>query len=143
MRRLNQVFGLGGVLREPTRKVVELVEKRHGQIFKVRGRQALVWHLHSINRRNAIFIPACARNISADLAGIFLRSGGFHGRSGGASMKGKDRRSFLKIAGTSLGIGVLYSAYPTAMAKGEVGDMFASLGRASGERVAPFSFIQL
>ena len=58
-------------------------------------------------------------------------------------MKGKDRRSFLKIAGTSLGIGVLYSAYPTAMAKGEVGDMFASLGRASGERVAPFSFIQL
>jgi hypothetical protein len=28
-------------------------------------------------------------------------------------MKAPDRRSFLKIAGTSLGIGVLYSAYPT------------------------------
>lgn len=51
----------------------------------------------------------------------------------------QDRRSFLKIAGTSLGIGVLYSAYPAALAKGEAGDMFASLGRASGEKVAPFS----
>jgi len=58
-------------------------------------------------------------------------------------MKPPDRRSFLKIAGTSLGIGVLYSAYPAALAKGEVGDMFASLGRASGEQVAPFSFVQL
>ena len=58
-------------------------------------------------------------------------------------MKKTDRRSFLKIAGTSLGIGVLYSAYPAAAAKGEVGDMFASLGRANGERVAPFSFVQL
>ena len=29
-------------------------------------------------------------------------------------MKETDRRSFLKIAGSSLGIGVLYSAYPTA-----------------------------
>ena len=58
-------------------------------------------------------------------------------------MKQTDRRSFLKIAGTSLGIGVLYSAYPAAMAKGQVGDMFASLGRANGEKVEPFSFIQL
>ena len=58
-------------------------------------------------------------------------------------MNQPDRRSFLKIAGTSLGVGVLYSAYPAAFAKGEVGDMFASLGRASGERVAPFSFVQL
>jgi 3',5'-cyclic AMP phosphodiesterase CpdA len=58
-------------------------------------------------------------------------------------MKLSNRRSFLKIAGTSLGIGVLYSAYPAALAKGEVGDMFTSLGRASGEKVAPFSFVQL
>jgi 3',5'-cyclic AMP phosphodiesterase CpdA len=58
-------------------------------------------------------------------------------------MNQPDRRSFLKIAGTSLGVGVLYSAYPAAIAKGEVGDMFAALGRASGERLAPFSFVQL
>jgi 3',5'-cyclic AMP phosphodiesterase CpdA len=58
-------------------------------------------------------------------------------------MSQPNRRSFLKIAGTSLGVGVLYSAYPAALAKGEVGDMFASLGRASGEKVAPFSFVQL
>jgi 3',5'-cyclic AMP phosphodiesterase CpdA len=58
-------------------------------------------------------------------------------------MKPTDRRSFMKIAGTSLGIGVLYSAYPSALAKGEVGDMFATLGRQSGEKVTPFSFVQL
>ena len=58
-------------------------------------------------------------------------------------MKKPDRRSFLKIAGASLGIGVLYSAYPAAVAKGEVGGMFDSLGKANGERVAPFSFLQL
>jgi 3',5'-cyclic AMP phosphodiesterase CpdA len=58
-------------------------------------------------------------------------------------MKQPDRRSFLKIAGSSIGIGVLYSAYPAALAKGHVGDMFAALGRASGEKVAPFSFVQL
>jgi 3',5'-cyclic AMP phosphodiesterase CpdA len=58
-------------------------------------------------------------------------------------MNRSNRRSFLKIAASSLGIGVLYSAYPAALAKGEAGDMFASLGRANGERVAPFSFVQL
>jgi 3',5'-cyclic AMP phosphodiesterase CpdA len=58
-------------------------------------------------------------------------------------MKQPNRRSFLKIAGTSLGIGVLYSAYPAAAASGDVGDMFAALGRASGEMVTPFSFVQL
>jgi 3',5'-cyclic AMP phosphodiesterase CpdA len=58
-------------------------------------------------------------------------------------MKAPDRRSFLKIAGTSLGIGVLYSAYPAALATGEVGDVFASLGRSNGEKVTPFSFVQL
>jgi 3',5'-cyclic AMP phosphodiesterase CpdA len=58
-------------------------------------------------------------------------------------MKAPDRRSFLKIAGTSLGIGVLYSAYPAALATGEVGNVFASLGRSNGEKVTPFSFVQL
>ena len=58
-------------------------------------------------------------------------------------MKQTDRRSFLKIAGSSLGIGVLYSAYPAARSGGAVGDMFSALGRFSGEKVSPFSFVQL
>ncbi len=58
-------------------------------------------------------------------------------------MKNPDRRSFLKITGASLGIGVLYSTYPAALAHGEAGDMFSALGRANGEKVAPFSFVQL
>jgi hypothetical protein len=53
-------------------------------------------------------------------------------------MKQSDRRSFLKIAGTSHGIGVWYSAYPAALAKGEAGDMFSALGRVNGEKVVPF-----
>ena len=58
-------------------------------------------------------------------------------------MKQTDRRSFLKIAGSSLGVGVLYSAYPAARAAGEAGNLFAALGRANGEKVTPFSFVQL
>lgn len=58
-------------------------------------------------------------------------------------MKSTDRRSFLKIAGTSLGIGVLYSAYPAAAANGEVGSFFSEIGKANGEKLSPFSFVQL
>ncbi len=54
-----------------------------------------------------------------------------------------DRRSFMKIAGASFGIGVAYSAFPTAAIGGEAGEMFNFLGKQSGEKVAPFSFIQL
>ena len=35
-----------------------------------------------------------------------------------------DRRSFMKIAGASFGIGVAYSAFPTAALGGEAGEMF-------------------
>ena len=58
-------------------------------------------------------------------------------------MKELDRRSFMKIAGTTLGIGVLYTAVPAAAAGGEVGEMFAALGKEHGERVTPFTFLQL
>jgi 3',5'-cyclic AMP phosphodiesterase CpdA len=58
-------------------------------------------------------------------------------------MNRNDRRSFLKIAGASLGIGVLYSAFPAARSNGEVGNLFAALGKSSGEKVTPFSFVQL
>lgn len=58
-------------------------------------------------------------------------------------MKQTDRRAFLKIAGSSLGIGVLYSAYPAAVRAGEGAGLFSALGQANGERITPFSFIQL
>jgi len=55
-----------------------------------------------------------------------------------------DRRSFLKIAGTSLGIGVLYSAMPAAAAvRGEPAELFNLWGKKNGERVTPFTFVQL
>src|SRR3954452_3094436 len=54
-----------------------------------------------------------------------------------------DRRSFLQIAGASFGIGVAYSAFPAAAVGGETREMFNFLGKQSGEKVAPFSFIQL
>jgi Calcineurin-like phosphoesterase len=56
-------------------------------------------------------------------------------------MKDFDRRSFLKISGAALGIGVLYQVAPLASA--EAAETFRLLGRNSGEAVAPFSFIQL
>jgi hypothetical protein len=58
------------------------------------------------------------------------------------NVKQADRRSFLKIAGSALGVGVLYSAYPAARAGGSAGEFFNALGQANGEKVAPFSFIQ-
>lgn len=55
-----------------------------------------------------------------------------------------DRRSFLKFAAGTLGIGVLYSAYPAAALKDrDSAGLFAALGHANGERPAPFSFVQL
>ncbi len=56
-------------------------------------------------------------------------------------MKDFDRRSFLKISGAALGIGVLYQVAPLASA--EASETFRLLGRHSGEAVTPFSFVQL
>jgi hypothetical protein len=53
-----------------------------------------------------------------------------------------NRRSFMKIAGSSLGIGVLYTALPQP-AVGEAGEMMRWLGKVNGEQVTPFSFVQL
>jgi hypothetical protein len=53
-----------------------------------------------------------------------------------------NRRSFLKISGTALGIGVLYTAVPLG-ATGETGEMLRALGKKNGEAVTPFSFVQL
>lgn len=58
-------------------------------------------------------------------------------------MNPPDRRSFLKIAGSSLGIGVLYTAFPAALTGKESSSFFSALGKANGEKPEPFSFIQL
>jgi 3',5'-cyclic AMP phosphodiesterase CpdA len=54
-----------------------------------------------------------------------------------------NRRSFLKVTGTAMGIGVLYQAMPAAAAGGDDGAFFDALGKQTGERVQPFSFVQL
>ena len=56
-------------------------------------------------------------------------------------MKDLERRSFLKISGAAIGIGVLYQVAPLASA--EAAEAFRLLGRHSGEAVTPFSFVQL
>lgn len=57
-------------------------------------------------------------------------------------MKDVDRRSFLKISGAAIGIGVLYSAVP-AVVSAEAQDAMRFLGKQNGEVVTPFSFVQL
>ncbi len=55
-----------------------------------------------------------------------------------------DRRSFLRIAGVSLGAGALYRVAPAlAGPKGEAGDVARQLARKNGEAIRPFTFVQL
>ncbi len=51
-----------------------------------------------------------------------------------------NRRSFMKLTGTAIGIGVLYQAVPLI---GEATDMARQIGRHNGEAVTPFSFVQM
>ena len=57
-------------------------------------------------------------------------------------MKNTDRRSFLKIAGASIGIGALYHVLPTP-AQALAGEMLDHMKRMNGEKPSPFSFVQL
>lgn len=57
-------------------------------------------------------------------------------------MKSTDRRSFLKIAGASIGIGALYHVLPMP-ARGLAGEMLDHMRRMNGEQPSPFSFVQL
>jgi 3',5'-cyclic AMP phosphodiesterase CpdA len=54
-----------------------------------------------------------------------------------------DRRAFLKIAGTSLGIGSLYRVAPLYGATPGARETLEQLGKANGEAVTPFSFVQI
>src|SRR5512142_3334304 len=58
-------------------------------------------------------------------------------------MKDVDRRSFLRIAGISLGVGALYRVAPALAAPGAGADTARRLARANGEAVRPFTFVQL
>jgi len=53
-----------------------------------------------------------------------------------------NRRKFLKITGTSFGIGALYQVLPVA-ANGQSHEFLNFLGKENGERPTPFSFVQL
>ena len=53
-----------------------------------------------------------------------------------------NRRKFLKITGTSFGIGALYQVLPVA-ADGRSHEFLNFLGKENGERPTPFSFVQL
>lgn len=56
--------------------------------------------------------------------------------------KSFDRRSFLKLTGTTVGIGALYSVVPLSAHSGAA-DVLHFLGEENGERVTPFTFAQL
>ncbi len=58
-------------------------------------------------------------------------------------MKDLDRRSFLRIAGASLGVGALYRVAPALAAPGAGADTARRLARRNGEAVRPFTFVQL
>ena len=58
-------------------------------------------------------------------------------------MKDLDRRSFLRIAGTSLGVGALYRVAPALAAPGAGQDTARQLARRNGEAVRPFTIVQL
>src|ERR1700746_3019686 len=54
-----------------------------------------------------------------------------------------DRRSFLRVAGTSFGIGALYTVIPGLTHSARAAEIVRSLADLNGEAPAPFSFIQL
>jgi 3',5'-cyclic AMP phosphodiesterase CpdA len=54
-----------------------------------------------------------------------------------------DRRTFLRLAGTSLGAGALYRAFPALAEGGQAGDTARALRRHNGEAPRPFTFVQL
>jgi hypothetical protein len=58
-------------------------------------------------------------------------------------LKDVDRRTFLRLAGMSLGAGALYRVSPALAAAGAGADTARSLARKNGEAVRPFTFVQL
>src|SRR5262245_45930134 len=57
--------------------------------------------------------------------------------------KDLDRRRFLKITGASMGVGALYSVWPSLGGSVEAAEAARALGRQTGEAPTPFTFAQL
>ena len=57
--------------------------------------------------------------------------------------KDLDRRRFLKIAGTSMGVGALYTVFPRLAGSAEGAEAARRLGLKNGEKPTPFTFAQL
>ncbi len=57
--------------------------------------------------------------------------------------KDLDRRRFLKIAGTSMGVGALYTVFPRLAGSAEAAEAARQLGLKNGEKPTPFTFAQL
>jgi hypothetical protein len=58
-------------------------------------------------------------------------------------MEKLDRRSFLRVTGTALGIGALYSVFPALTRSAGAEGITRTLADLNGEAPAPFSFMQL
>src|SRR6201981_3332255 len=54
-----------------------------------------------------------------------------------------DRRSFLRVTGSALGIGALYSVFPALTRSAGAQGVVRTLAELNGEAPSPFSFIQL
>jgi 3',5'-cyclic AMP phosphodiesterase CpdA len=57
--------------------------------------------------------------------------------------KDLDRRRFLKIAGTSMGVGALYTVFPSLGRSAQAAEIARRLGTKTGEAPTPFTFAQL
>ena len=101
-----------------------------------------------LTRVSAFLFPRVFRQV----AGIFLTSAESTTQKratarhlpGGDLVEHKfDRRSFLRVAGTSLSIGALYSVFPALTRSAGAETITRTLAQLNGEAPAPFSFIQL
>src|ERR1700723_1218567 len=54
-----------------------------------------------------------------------------------------DRRSFLRVTGTALSIGAIYSVFPALTKSARAEGITRTLADLNGEAPAPFSFMQL
>jgi predicted phosphodiesterase len=110
---------------------------------------AASFHCGNSSKTRTIFFAAqyfdLTREFFARTPGISTDSA-HHARHypGGDLMENKfDRRSFLRIAGTSLSIGALYSVFaPLARGAGQE-VLTRTMAELNGEAPSPFSFIQL
>src|SRR5260221_6230261 len=64
-------------------------------------------------------------------------------QGGGTGKKDLDRRRFLKIAGTSMGVGALYTVFPRLAGSAEAAQAARPLRPKNGEEATPVNLAQL